>query len=177
MTRIGSILQIFHLLVDRSKNCGTVFTCIQVRKTKQMKTLTLKLIAIVIVFTSELKSQVSANVDSKHINLELSISLNGAHKKDTAYHVSIKNITLNKEETIHTSGKANFQLEYNVQYEITVSHNGFNTKIVELNTEAPVDKWLIMADVSLNNKDKQIIKAGKIAFDKGSKTFKPVRNS
>ncbi len=142
-----------------------------------MKTLTLKLIAIVIVFTSELKSQISANVDSKHINLELSISLNGAHKKDTAYHVSIKNITLNKEESIHTSGKATLQLEYNAKYEIVVTHNGCNTKIVELDTDAPIDQWLIMADVSLSSKDQNVIKAGKIAFDSQSRTFKPVKNS
>ena len=142
-----------------------------------MKTLTLKLIALLIVIAGQLRSQVSTKADSKHINLELSISLNGAHKKDTAYHVSIKNITAHKEESIHTSGKATFQLEYNVKYEIVVTHNGCNTKIVELDTEAPVDKWLIMADVSLSSKDQNVIKAGKIAFDNQSRTFKPVKNS
>ena len=141
-----------------------------------MKTLIFKTFALTLLFTGQLKSQVNVKADSKHINLELSISLNGAHKKDNAYQVNIKNMTSHKEETINTSTKTSLQLDYNSQYEITVTHNGYNTKIVELDTEAPEDKWLIMADVSLNNKDHNTVHAGKISFDKEARTFKPVKN-
>jgi hypothetical protein len=140
-----------------------------------MKTLLFKISVVVMVFTTGIKAQSAKYATSKFINIELNISLDGSHKKDTSYQVNVKNLTLQQETTLHTACKTMLHLDYNAQYEITISHTGYSAKVIELDTEAPVDKWLIMADVNLDNKNKQTVHAGKITFDPGSKTFKPVK--
>ncbi len=144
-----------------------------------MKTQTnfLKLFAMILILIAGFMPQASKAAEPKFINVQLNVSLNGAHKKEGTYTVNVLNRNINKEKTITISNKTNLLLEYNAQYEITISCDGYNTKIVELDTDGPVDSWLIMADVDLSNKNKKVVHAGKIAYDKHSKTFKSMKRS
>ncbi len=135
----------------------------------------LKLFTIILLLAGELMSQTSKAAEPKFINIQLNISLNGAHKKEGSYTVSVLNRNLNKEKTVTVSNKTTLLLEYNSEYEITISCDGYNTNIVELDTDGPVDRWLIMADVDLSNKNKKVVHAGKIAYDKHSKKFKTTK--
>ncbi len=130
------------------------------------------ILAAMILFSGKLMSQTGSNAETKFVNVKLNISLNGLERKHATYLVNVMNLNLKREKTIQVSGTTQLLLEYNTQYEITVNCDGYNTKIVELDTDGPVDNWLIMADVDLSSKNHQVIHGGKIAYDKESHSFK-----
>jgi hypothetical protein len=130
------------------------------------------LFALVCLFkTTEFKAQGKHAPDKMHIELDLDISLDDDHKKDTSYIVTVKNMGFNQENTFHFANKVILALDYNLHYEISVTHKGYNTKIIDVYTEAPIDNWKIMADLDLSSHNQKVIQAGKILFDKKTKTF------
>ena len=135
-----------------------------------MKKSMLKWLLVMIITTTQLHTQ-TRNRSLHFINSKIKISINGHIKRDAVFHVHIKNLTLLEEQTIKTSGVATVLLQYNMKYEITITHAGCNTKVIEVNTDAPIDKWFIVASINLSDKENGVIKAGSINYDNDSRTF------
>lgn len=112
------------------------------------------------------------NYDTDKVKLDLTVKINNQNVKDTSYILTIYNF--NTESFIRTHVPNNFvlYLDFDTKFEISVSYKGTNIKVINVDTEAPMDNWYINADVNLNTNDNKRILAGGIKYDTLLRTFK-----
>jgi len=123
--------------------------------------------------TSKLKSKKELNLlDREKVKLDLSVKIDNECIKDTSYILTVYNF--DTEEFVKTYVTDNFvlYLDFDNQFEISVSYKGTNIKVINIDTEAPYDNWYIKADVNLNTNNNNRILAGGIKYDTLLKTFK-----
>ena len=135
-----------------------------------MKKSILKWLLVMIITTSQLYTQ-SQSKSLHFINSKIKISVNGHLRKDATFQISIKNLTLHQEKIMQASSITTLLLDYNMKYELSITHEGCNTKVIEVNTDAPIDKWFIVANINLSDKEQGVIKAGSINYDQENRTF------
>lgn len=112
------------------------------------------------------------NYDTDKVKLDLTVKIDNKNVKDTSYILTIYNS--NTESFIRTHVPNNFvlYLDFDTKFEISVSYKGTNVKVINIDTEAPMDNWYINADVNLNTNDNKRILAGGIKYDTLLRTFK-----
>lgn len=123
--------------------------------------------------TNQLKSKRELRLlDREKIKLDLTVKIDNKCVQDTSYILTVYNF--DTEEFVKTYVTDNFvlYLDYDNQFEISVSYKGTNVKVINIDTEAPIDNWYILANVNLNTNNNKRIVAGGIKFDKNLQTFK-----
>lgn len=123
--------------------------------------------------TNQLKSKKELRLlDREKVKLDLTVKIDNKCVQDTLYILTVYNF--DTEEFVKTYVTDNFvlYLDYDNQFEISVSYKGTNIKVINIDTEAPIDNWYILADVNLNTNNNKRIVAGGIKFDKNLQTFR-----
>ena len=123
--------------------------------------------------TNKLKSKRELRLlDREKIKLDLTVKIDNKCVQDTSYILTVYNF--DTEEFVKTYVTDNFvlYLDYDNQFEISVSYKGTNTKIITINTKAPIDDWYIISSINLNTNNNKRILAGGIKYDTLLKTFK-----
>lgn len=112
-------------------------------------------------------------LDNRTIKLDLAIKVDNKEIYDTCYVLDIVNYNTGKITTMKVSNKFVIYLEYNQEFEISISYKGTNTKTIIVDTESPTDNWYIISGMHLQttNKPEKIL-CGGIRFDHKLQTFK-----
>lgn len=106
------------------------------------------------------------------VKLDLTIKINNYEIPDTSYVLDIVNYNTGVLTSVKASSNFILYLDYNSEFEISVSYKGTNTKVITINTKAPIDDWYIISSINLNTNDNKRILAGGIKYDTLLKTFK-----
>jgi hypothetical protein len=106
------------------------------------------------------------------VKLDLTIKINNQEIPDTSYVLDIVNYNTGILTSVKASSNFILSLDYNTEFEISVSYKGTNTKTIMINTEAPIDNWYIISSINLNTTNNKKILAGGIKYDTLLKTFK-----
>lgn len=109
---------------------------------------------------------------NKVVKLDLTIKINNQEIPDTSYVLDIVNYNTGVLTSVKASSNFILSLDYNTEFEISVSYKGTNTKTIMINTEAPIDNWYIISSINLNTTNNKKILAGGIKYDTLLKTFK-----
>jgi hypothetical protein len=109
---------------------------------------------------------------NKVVKLDLTIKINNQEIPDTSYLLDIVNYNTGVLTSVKASSNFILSLDYNTEFEISVSYKGTNTKTIMINTEAPIDNWYIISSINLNTTNNKKILAGGIKYDTLLKTFK-----
>jgi hypothetical protein len=117
------------------------------------------------------KSQLK-QLDKGKIKLDLAILVDNKEINDTSYTLNIVNYNTGILTTMLVSNKFILYLDYNNQYEISVSYKNTNTKAIIVDTDAPYDNWYIISGISLTSNSNNRILAGGIRYDGKLQTFK-----
>jgi hypothetical protein len=111
-------------------------------------------------------------VGQNTVKLDLTIKINNYEIPDTSYVLDIVNYNTGVLTSVKASSNFILYLDYNSEFEISVSYKGTNTKVITINTKAPIDDWYIISSINLNTNDNKRILAGGIKYDTLLKTFK-----
>jgi hypothetical protein len=123
--------------------------------------------------TNKLKSKRELkSLDREKVKLDLSVKINNECVQDTSYVLTIYNFDTESYMQTHVPNNFVLYLDFDNQFEISVSYKGTNVKVINVDTEAPMDNWYINADVNLNTNDNKRILAGGIKYDTLLRTFK-----
>lgn len=106
------------------------------------------------------------------VKLDLTIKINNYEIPDTSYVLDIVNYNTGVLTSVKASSNFILYLDYNSEFEISVSYKGTNTKVITINTKAPIDDWYIISSINLNTNNNKRILAGGIKYDTLLKTFK-----
>lgn len=106
------------------------------------------------------------------VKLDLTIKINNYEIPDTSYVLDIVNYNTGVLTSVKASSNFILYLDYNSEFEISVSYKGTNTKVITINTKAPIDDWYIISSINLNTNDNKRILVGGIKYDTLLKTFK-----
>ena len=109
---------------------------------------------------------------NKVVKLDLTIKIDNQEIPDTSYLLDIVNYNTGVLTSVKASSNFILSLDYNTEFEISVSYKGTNTKTIMINTEAPIDNWYIISSINLNTTNNKKILAGGIKYDTLLKTFK-----
>jgi len=109
---------------------------------------------------------------NKVVKLDLTIKIDNQEIPDTSYLLDIVNYNTGILTSVKSSSNFILSLDYNTEFEISVSYKGTNTKTIMINTEAPIDNWYIISSINLNTTNNKKILAGGIKYDTLLKTFK-----
>ena len=109
---------------------------------------------------------------NKVVKLDLTIKIDNQEIPDTSYLLDIVNYNTGVLTSVKASSNFILSLDYNIEFEISVSYKGTNTKTIMINTEAPIDNWYIISSINLNTTNNKKILAGGIKYDTLLKTFK-----
>jgi len=109
---------------------------------------------------------------NKVVKLDLTIKIDNQEIPDTSYLLDIVNYNTGILTSVKSSSNFILSLDYNTEFEISVSYKGTNTKTIMINTEAPIDNWYIISSINLNTTNNKKILAGSIKYDTLLKTFK-----
>ena len=109
---------------------------------------------------------------NKVVKLDLTIKINNQEIPDTSYVLDIVNYNTGVLTSVKASSNFILSLDYNTEFEISISYKGTNTKTIMINTEAPIDNWYIISSINLNTTNNKKILAGGIKYDTLLKTFK-----
>jgi hypothetical protein len=123
--------------------------------------------------TNQLKSKKELrSLDREKVKLDLTVKIDNKSVQDTSYILTIYNFDTESFMRTHVPNNFVLYLDFDNQFEISVSYKGTNIKVINIDTEAPIDNWYILADVNLNTNNNKRIVAGGIKFDKNLQTFK-----
>ena len=123
--------------------------------------------------TNQLKSKRELrSLDREKVKLDLTVKIDNKSVQDTLYILTVYNFDTESFMRTHVSNNFVLYLDFDNQFEISVSYKGTNVKVINIDTEAPIDNWYILADVNLNTNNNKRIVAGGIKFDKNLQTFK-----
>lgn len=123
--------------------------------------------------TNQLKSKKELrSLDREKVKLDLTVKIDNKSVQDTSYILTIYNFDTESFMRTHVPNNFVLYLDFDNQFEISVSYKGTNVKVINIDTEAPIDNWYILADVNLNTNNNKRIVAGGIKFDKNLQTFK-----
>jgi len=111
-------------------------------------------------------------LDYRTIKLDLAIRVDNKDIYDTCYVLNIVNLNTNKITSMQVSNKFIIYLDYNQEFEISVTYKGSNTKTIIVDTDAPLDNWYIISGVHLETTNNNRILAGGIRYDHKLQTFK-----
>lgn len=111
-------------------------------------------------------------LDYKTIKLDLAIKVDNKDIYDTCYVLNIVNYNTGVLTTIKVSNKFVLYLEYNQEFEISITYKGTNTKAIIVDTDAPVDNWYVISGIHLETTNTNRILAGGIRYDTKLQTFK-----
>jgi len=106
------------------------------------------------------------------VKLDLTIKINNYEIPDTSYVLDIVNYNTGVLTSVKASSNFILYLDYNSEFEISVSYKGTNTKVITINTKAPIDDWYIISSINLNTNNNKRILTGGIKYDTLLKTFK-----
>ncbi len=106
------------------------------------------------------------------VKLDLTIKINNYEIPDTSYVLDIINYNTGVLTSVKASSNFILYLDYNSEFEISVSYKGTNTKVITINTKAPIDDWYIISSINLNTNNNKRILTGGIKYDTLLKTFK-----
>ena len=110
-------------------------------------------------------------LDRKTIKLDLSITIDNQTIEDTTYTLSMYNTHTKVTHTLKVSNKFVIYLDYNSEFEISISYNNTNIKTIYIDTEAPIDNWYIITGVDLNKWSNNNIVAGGLRYNGKKQTF------
>ena len=111
-------------------------------------------------------------LDQKTIKLDLAITVNNKAIDDTSYVLEIVNYNTGINTYVKVSNNFILFLEYDTEFEISISYKGTNMKTIIVNTNAPRENWYIVTGINLSTLSKDRIHAGTIKYNDSLKTFK-----
>lgn len=106
------------------------------------------------------------------IKLDLNITINGKSIDDTLYVLHVWNKTLMFSHDLKVSNKFVIYLDYNSEFELTMSYKGTNVKSIIIDTDAPADHaWYVISGINLTTENQNHIYVGGLHYDKSKDTF------
>jgi len=112
-------------------------------------------------------------LSQKTIKVDLSITIDNKSIDDTSYVLNIVNYNTGIETNVKVSNKFILFLDYDSEFEVSMSYKGTNMKTIIVNTKAPEDEnWYIITGVDLSTKNNNRILAGSLKYDDKTQTFK-----
>ncbi len=131
----------------------------------------LRILIFLILLINQLKGQ-TKDIDSlRPMRITFTITVNEAPLKDSTFKIKVNNLTQNRVNKILSKNVVTINLPFYCKYEISITHKGCNTKIIEVDTDAPYDNWLVCTSVALSTKVKGTIVAGGVKYDSSTQTF------
>jgi len=110
-------------------------------------------------------------LSQKSIKLDLAITVNNKSIDDTSYVLNIVNYNTGVETNVKVSNKFILFLQYDIEFEISVSYKGTNMKTIIVNTNAPENNWYVISGINLSTTNHNRILAGGLKYDKLKDTF------
>ena len=132
-----------------------------------MKVINFKLLIVAIILITS-----NSFAQQKSVRLELTIKVDNIEIPDTSYVLDIINYNTFVDTHVKVSNVFILYLDYNTEFEISVSYKGTNIKSIIVNTTAPEDDWYIISIINLNNDNNKRILIGGIKYDEELETFK-----
>lgn len=129
----------------------------------------IKLLLLLIVFngTAQIKKD-----SIPQIKLNLTIKLNDSLMDDKEYEISITDFNSGHSDKFKTGSNANFRLNYDRLFEMEFTCKGCSTVIIDVDTYgAPIDNWVLIADILLYTTNQNRKKTGKIFYNDKDKAF------
>jgi hypothetical protein len=112
-------------------------------------------------------------LSQKTIKIDLSITIDNKLIEDTSYVLNIVNYNTGIETQAKVSNKFILFLDYNTEFEVSMSYKGTNMKTIIVNTKAPEDEnWYIITGIDLSTKNNNRILAGSLKYDDKTQSFK-----
>lgn len=112
-------------------------------------------------------------LSQKTIKIDLSITIDNKSIDDTSYVLNIVNYNTGIETNVNVSNKFILFLDYNSEFEVSMSYKGTNMKTIIVNTKAPEDEnWYIITGIDLSTKNNNRILAGNLKYDNKTQSFK-----
>lgn len=91
--------------------------------------------------------------------------------KNEKYQIQMINMDTKQETNLIVDNNFVLQLDYNMQYKVSVSGHNTSTKTIFIDTNAPQDDWYIISGFELKSDTDIKTIAGGIRYNKKSKTF------
>lgn len=114
-------------------------------------------------------------LDRQCVKLDMTVYIDNQLKDSDGYKLTISNITAKFYLVpLESSNQFIVYLNFDTEYEIEVSHPGYTSKKIKVNTNAPYDNWYLIAQVRL---DKSPYKpyVGEIKYNNKKQTFETVK--
>lgn len=112
-------------------------------------------------------------LSQKTIKIDLSITIDNKSIDDTSYVLNIVNYNTGIETNVNVSNKFILFLDYNSEFEVSMSYKRTNMKTIIVNTKAPEDEnWYIITGIDLSTKNNNRILAGNLKYDNKTQSFK-----
>jgi hypothetical protein len=132
-----------------------------------MKVINFKLLIVSIILIAS-----NSFAQQKSVRLELTIKVDNIEIPDTSYVLDIINYNTFVDTHVKVSNVFILYLDYNTEFEISVSYKGTNIKSIIVNTTAPEDDWYVISIINLNTDNNKRILIGGIKYDEELETFK-----
>jgi hypothetical protein len=132
-----------------------------------MKVINFKLLIVAIILITS-----NSFAQQKSVRLELTIKVDNIEIPDTSYVLDIINYNTFVDTHVKVSNVFILYLDYNTEFEISVSYKGTNIKSIIVNTTAPEDDWYVISIINLNTDNNKRILIGGIKYDEELETFK-----
>lgn len=114
-------------------------------------------------------------LDRQCVKLDMTIYIDNQLKESDSYKLTISNVTAKFYPVpLESSNQFIVYLNFDTEYEIEVSHAGYTSKKIKVNTNAPYDNWYLITQVRL---DKSPYKpyVGEIKYNNKKQTFETVK--
>jgi len=111
-------------------------------------------------------------LEKGNVKFDIDVTIDNKSIKDTSYMLDIVNYNTGVVTNLTVSNNFILFLDYNTEFEVSVSYKGANMKTILIDTNAPVDNWYITSGINLNSKKTNRVLAGGIKYDKKAQTFK-----
>jgi len=114
-------------------------------------------------------------LDRQCVKLDLTIYIDNQLKESDDYKLTISNVTAKfYPAPLETSNKFIVYLNFDAEYEIEVSHIGYTSKKIKVNTNAPYDNWYLISQIRLN-KEPHKPYVGEIKYNEKKQTFETIK--
>jgi hypothetical protein len=114
--------------------------------------------------------------DKESVKLDLIITVCSIEIQDTTFMLEIYNRTTNDLKRMMVSNRFILYLEYDMDFDMTISYKNAGKKTIHVATGACFENWHIMSSINLDHSDKDSIIGG-FRYNEKLQTFEQYRNS
>ena len=111
-------------------------------------------------------------LEKGNVKFDIDVTIDNKSIEDTSYLLDIVNYNTGVVTNLTVSNNFVLFLDYDTEFEVSVSYKNTNMKTILIDTNAPVDNWYIESGINLNSKKTNRVLAGGIKYDKKTQTFK-----